>query len=85
MFEKCTNLIIINLNGINTENLINISKIFSQCKNLKEINLSFLSNAEIDDLSGLFYQCESLENINFEKINLKKLQNYQVYLKNVLI
>ena len=71
IFSGCLNLNEINLDGINTNNLLDMAYTFEKCNNLMNINLSPIKADNLRYIKGIFSDCDKLEIINissFEKV-----------------
>ena len=65
MFCFCSNLKELNLSNLNTENVKNMTNIFSNCSNLSLIiNLSF-SIKNVKNMKEMFLYCRNLTTIDF--------------------
>ena len=61
MFNKCYNIINLNLSNFNTVNVADINHMFSNCNKLTTIYVSDLWNTNnVTDSSYMFYKCISL-------------------------
>ena len=81
MFEGLGDVEKIDLNGINTSRVKNMSGMFFSAKNLyKEINLANFDTSNVEDMSRMFgtYGMKTMENlvpIDFSKFNTSKVKN----------
>ena len=68
----------INLSSFNTNNVNNMSYMFSDCSSLKSINLSSFNTNNVTDMSNMFSYCSSLkkENIIIKNKNDKLLKEF---------
>ena len=57
----------------NTQNVIDMSYMFSNCSSLNELNLSFFNTEKINDISYMFFNCFSLGKNYFLKIEINKI------------
>ena len=64
MFFNCISLTIINLSNFNTQNVTNMSGIFSECSSLTNINLSNFNTQNVNKMSDMFEGCSSLKKQN---------------------
>ena len=76
MFNKCKDIIYIDLSSFDSSNVTNMSYMFSECSNLKDIILSNLNTTNVIDMSYMFNKCYELKNIDFpESFNTQNLEN----------
>ena len=68
-------LIELNLYNFNTDNVTNMSSMFSACSSLKELNLNNLNTNNVTDMSGMFYECSSLKELNLSNFNTNNVTN----------
>ncbi|TWP14559.1 BspA family leucine-rich repeat surface protein [TM7 phylum sp. oral taxon 351] len=83
MFEGLGDVEKIDLNGINTSRVKNMSGMFFSAKNLyKEINLANFDTSNVEDMSRMFgtYGMKTMENlvpIDFSRFNTSKVKNME--------
>lgn len=73
MFQGMSYLETLDLNGLDTSQVTNMSNMFSQSIYLKDIKLN-IDTSKVTDMSWMFYNCERLETLdlsNFDTINVK--------------
>ena len=63
MFMDCTNLTTVDINNINTSNVINTLFMFSGCKSLQSIDISKWNIDKLIYTQSMFYDCIKLETI----------------------
>ena len=79
LFHDCKNLIYVDITNLISNNLSDISYLFSKCINLKEIKgITHLVSENIQNMEHLFSFCENLRIIN----GLNKLITNNVYYMN---
>ena len=86
MFNKCINLISIDLSSFNTKNITEMSYMFSHCENLKDINLSSCDTQNAINMNFMFYCCYKLKDINLSSFvtkNVKNINGIFFYCKNL--
>lgn len=64
-FEGKNSIMTIDLNGLDTKSVTNMSKMFAGC-GVRELNLNFNTSA-VTDMPAMFSTCENLEKITFSK------------------
>ena len=73
MFQGMSYLETLDLNGLDTSQVTNMSNMFSQSIYLKDIKLN-IDTSNVTNMSHMFYDCERLETLdlsNFDTINVK--------------
>lgn len=69
-FSNCTNLSAIdNINNLRTDQLTDISFMFSDCSSLTSIDLSHFNTSNVTNMSGLFDGCSNLATIDVSSFN----------------
>lgn len=75
MFNGCINLKDIYFSkNFNTENVINMSKMFANCSSLEHLNISYFNTSNVEDMSYMFNRCLSLSNINLSSFKTNKVK-----------
>ena len=74
MFKNINNMIYIAfLSNINTEELMNMSDMFSGCSSLTSIDLSYFNTKSVVLMSSLFNGCSSLETVDISSFNTENV------------
>ena len=76
IFDSCINLTNLKFDKkINTENLINMEKMFYDCQSLENINdiINLFTTSKVTNMSYLFYGCKQLKKICFKNIETKNV------------
>ena len=74
MFYCCSSLSSLpDISKWNTNNVTNMSKMFSGCSNLSELNLSSFNTNNVTDMNGMFSGCSNLNQVLINKLNIKKI------------
>ena len=77
MFNKCNEIIYIDLSLFDTSQVTNMSYMFSECTNLESIILPNASAKNVTDMSYMFNKCSELKKIEFpRKIHYRKFGKY---------
>ena len=69
MFKNCINLESLDLSSFNTNNVTDMTEMFSGCSSLKNLKFSDSFNtSNVQNMSKMFQNCSSLEylNLNFD-------------------
>ena len=76
MFYECSELKSIDLSSFNTNNVNNMSSMFSHCYELKSVKFSSSFNtSNVKNMSGMFYDCYALKSIDLSSLNTKNVNN----------
>ena len=75
LFIGCKNLEEIDLRGLDTSKVKDMSCMFSHCDNLKKINLQGLDTSNVTDMSEMFYECSSLNEIDLTNLDTSNVTN----------
>ena len=80
-FSGWNSLTNIDLSNFNTQNVNNMSYMFSRCYSLTNIDLSNFNTQNVTNMNYMFYYCELLENINISNFNTEyaKVTNYEMF------
>jgi len=65
MFDGCTSLENVSLNGLNTKNLDVMTGMFSDCLNLHEVDFGSFDTSNLTSINRIFYNCENLATLTF--------------------
>ena len=83
LFSGCSSLKSINLNNINTKNVIDMSRMFYNCSSLKYLNLNSFYTPKLKFIDEMFFGCETLAQLDINNFNITSLESYNDLLKNV--
>ena len=73
-FSGCNNLTEIKgIEYLNTENVTNMSYMFSSCKALTSLNLSNFNTEKVTDMQGMFKECSNLTSLNLSNFNTENV------------
>ena len=73
LFFKCKTIKKILL--LKSENVTNMSIMFSGCSSLEELKLSSFNTNNVTDMSFMFYECSSLKKLNLSNFNTNNVTN----------
>ena len=69
-FEKCSNIISLDLSNWNTSNVIDMSFMFNECYNLKEIKgINKLVTNKVNNINSMFQCCYELKYLDLSNWN----------------
>ncbi|EPH91186.1 BspA family leucine-rich repeat surface protein, partial [Enterococcus faecalis] len=74
MFVNCTNLSKLNLNNLNTSQVVNMSSMFNGCNSLSELDLSSFDTNSVTNMGHMFAYCSNLIKLNLQNFNSKNIQ-----------
>ena len=64
-----------NIEGINTQNVKDMSHLFEGCKSLKSVNINHFNTNQVINMSNMFQKCTSLKDIFINQINTEKVED----------
>ncbi|MDY5768460.1 MAG: BspA family leucine-rich repeat surface protein, partial [Alloprevotella sp.] len=71
----CSRLTSLDLSNFDTDNVTNMSWMFSGCFALTSLNLSNFNTAKVQDMSYMFVGCSRLTSLNLSNFNTAKVQD----------
>ena len=75
-FFDCSNLTSISgINNLKTDNLTNMSWMFTGCTSLTSLDVSSFNTANVMDMSGMFLSCSSLTSLDMSNFNTENVTN----------
>lgn len=75
MFLDCSNLVSINLNGFDTEQIIDMRSMFNGCRSLTSLDLSNFKTTNVTDMRFMFNECNSLTSLDLSNFDTAKVTN----------
>ncbi len=75
MFEACKNLTSVNLAGLDTSTVTEMSYMFSECASLASVNLVGLNTSAVVSMNNMFYGCTSLTSVDLSDIDTSSVAN----------
>jgi surface protein len=76
LFSYCS-MESIDLSGLDTSQVTDMSGMFFYCSNLKSIDLSGLDTSQVTDMSGMFFYCDSLKSIGLSRLDTSQVTNME--------
>lgn len=73
MFNDCKKLTNLNLVGLDTSNVIDMSNMISGCSALKNVNINTLNTTSTESMASMFEGDTSLESIDLTSFDLRKV------------
>ena len=75
-FEKCNNIIFLDLSNFDTSNVTNMASMFAKCYKLKEIKgLNKFNTKNVTNISGMFGGCYELEYLDLSNFDTSNVTN----------
>ena len=69
MFGDCRSLKSLDLSGLDTSNVTDMSRMFENCSSLESLDLSGLDTSNVEDMSRMFENCSSLESLDLSGLD----------------
>ena len=82
LFYDLDKLVNINLQGINTTNVTNISELFKECDSLTSIDLSNIDCKNVTTAGDIFYGADNLKEVNMSGVDFKKVTTINFFKNN---
>ena len=70
LFYKCSNLTSLDLSGLDTSNVTDMSSIFDGCSSLTSLDLSSLDTSKVSQMTCMFMDCSSLTSLDLSSFNV---------------
>ena len=82
-FSNNKNLKTLDLSGLNTSNVVDMSYLFSGLEHLTTINLSGWNTTNVDDMSSMFADVKSLTSLNLSSFNTARVEDMYGMFRNM--
>ena len=69
MFNDCPKLASLDLSGLDTSDVTNMSNMFSYCSSLASLDLSPLDTSNVTNMRGMFSECSSLASLDLSPLD----------------
>ena len=69
MFNDCPKLASLDLSGLDTSDVTNMSNMFSYCPSLTSLDLSPLDTSNVTNMRGMFSECSSLASLDLSPLD----------------
>ena len=66
----------IDVSGLNTSKVTNMSYMFHQCSNLTSLDLSNFNTSKVTDMQQMFVSCSKLTNLDIRNFDFSKVTSY---------
>ena len=75
MFSECTNLVSVDLSGLDTSQVTDMGCMFTECAALKTVNFQGVDASNVTSMSSMFNECSSIKSIDLSGINAARVAN----------
>ena len=76
MFDSCSNIMLFNINIINTKLDKNAACMFNGCRSIKTLNISELDTSDVTDMTRMFNNCTSLTELDLSSFNTSNVKDF---------
>ena len=84
MFCECSEVVSIDLSGLDTSEVADMRSMFSGCSSLTSLDLTSLDTSSVTDMSGMFRGCSSLASLDLSSLDtssVKKTGGVRFFMK----
>ena len=82
MFSDCTNLVSVDLSGLDTSQVTDMTCMFYGCAALKTVNFQGVDASNVTSMSSMFNECSSIKSIDLSGINAARVTNIHTLFNN---
>ena len=82
MFSDCTNLVSVDLSGLDTPQVTDMTCMFYGCAALKTVNFQGVDASNVTSMSSMFNECSSIKSIDLSGINAARVTNIHTLFNN---
>ncbi|EAC7104501.1 BspA family leucine-rich repeat surface protein [Listeria monocytogenes] len=75
MFKNCSNLMVVDLSGLDTSAVTTMWDMFSSCRALEELNVSHFDTSSVTNMSYMFYDNRNLEVLDVSNLDTSSVTN----------
>ena len=75
LFSKLRNLTSLDISGLDTSDVVNMSNMFNGCSSLTSLDVSNLKTQNVTNMSNMFYNCGSLTSLDVSQFNTSNVTN----------
>lgn len=72
---SCNNMTRVDLSGLDTKNVTDMSWMFGDCWCLESLDVSKLNTSNVTNMNAMFAKCQDLETLDVSKFNTSKVTN----------
>ena len=77
MFANCKSLVSVDLTGLDTSGVTDMSYMFSSCECLKEIDLSSFDTSKVANMKRMFEYCRQLKELSVGHFDTQRVMNFE--------
>lgn len=81
MFERCSELVELDVSNLDTSNTTNMGCMFQDCSNLRTLDLRNFDTRRVTDMDQMFYNCEKLEYVDLSSFDIKNVKSMRSMFK----
>ncbi|MBC1996669.1 BspA family leucine-rich repeat surface protein, partial [Listeria seeligeri] len=82
MFKNCSNLMEVDLSGLDTSAVTTMWDMFNSCRALEELDVSHFDTSSVTNMSYMFYDNEKLEKLDLSTFDTSSVTNMGTMFKN---
>ena len=76
LFSGCTMLQSVDIKGLDTSEVTDMSRMFQNCSKLETLDVSSLDTSNVTTMQGMFWQCYLLNPLNLSNFNCSHVENF---------
>ena len=84
MFMECTNLVSVDLSGLDTSQVTDMGGMFTECAALKTVNFQGVDASNVTSMSSMFSECSSIKSVDLSGINAVRVTDIYGLFQNCL-
>lgn len=73
-FRDCTDLTDVDLQGLDTSEIVSMAQLFQDCSNLKKVNLSDCQTEKVTTMNAMFKNCKELAEVQLANLNVSAVK-----------
>ncbi|HAO6527441.1 TPA: BspA family leucine-rich repeat surface protein [Listeria monocytogenes] len=82
MFKSCSSLTELDVSGLDTSAVTNMTEMFSGCKALKELDASNFDTSSVTDMNSMFISCSALEKLDVSNFDTSSVTDMNSMFRN---
>lgn len=71
---NCSQLLSVDLQGMNTKNVTNMKSVFSGCSSLISLDLSSFDTSKVTNMYQMFKDCQNLQSVNLSSFDTTNVE-----------
>ena len=84
MFSECTNLVSVDLSGLDTSQVTDMGCMFAECAALKTVNFQGVDASNVTSMHAMFWKCSSIKSVDLSGINAARVTDMYGLFQNCL-